>query len=222
MFTRKKNYLVVGLGRFGASLCERLVELKQRVVGVDIDKARVEDMADKLDIAAQLDSIDEEALIKVGAKDMDVAIVAIGEDVKSSVLSTAILRDLGIPYVVARAIDNLHAKVLSRVGAHKVLSPERETGLQTANHLVHPWLTKFSSVSDTDIVVGEINPTEEMLEKTLMELKFPQHYKAFVLTIERNGKRFMPKADTTIEKDDKLWITGETKDLAKWLNLEDY
>ena len=104
MKEESKSYLVIGLGRFGTALCNRLVDLGQRVVGVDKVRAHVEELADRLDLAAQLDATDEEALVKVGAKDADVAVVAVGEGVEASVLATAILRDLGIPLVVARAI----------------------------------------------------------------------------------------------------------------------
>lgn len=218
MKEESKSYLVIGLGRFGTALCNRLVDLGQRVVGVDKVRAHVEELADRLDLAAQLDATDEEALVKVGAKDADVAVVAIGEGVEASVLATAILRDLGIPLVVARAIDPLHAKVLERVGAHRVFSPEQDMGVRMAEQLAHPWLAHFTALQQTDFLVGEMAPLEEMTGKTLQDLHFTHRYKAMILLVERGGTRFLPRADTVILPTDRLWVAGRQEDLNRWLD----
>lgn len=213
----KKSILVVGLGRFGRSVCERLHELKQYVIGVDKSLPRVEEMVNKLSLSAQLDATEEEALIKVGAKEVDVAVVAIGEGIEASVLATAILKDFNIPLIIARAIDPLHGRVLSRVGAHIVISPEHERGLAVAEELVYPWLSSFSHVASSDLLVGEIPPLPEMAGKNLSDLKFTSRYHAIVLLIERDGQQFIPRADTVILPSDKLWIAGKQEDLASWI-----
>ena len=213
-----KNFLVIGLGRFGQALCGRLVDLGQRVVGVDKVRAHVEEMAERLDLAAQLDAADEEALVKVGAREADVAVVAIGEGIEASVLATAILRDLGVPLVVARAIDPLHAKVLQRVGAHRILSPERDMGLSMAEQLVHPWMAQFTALHQTDFLVGEVSPLEEMTGRTLQDLRYTHRYQAMILLVERGGTRFLPRADTVILPTDRLWVAGRQEDLNRWLD----
>ena len=106
----KKTFLIVGLGRFGISLCEKLAELGQTVIGVDGQQAPVLEMSEKIDVAAQLDVSDENALIKVGAKEVDVAIVTIGEALENSILCTSILSDLGVPLLISRASINLSSK----------------------------------------------------------------------------------------------------------------
>ena len=213
-----KSFLVIGLGRFGQALCGRLVDLGQRVVGVDKVRAHVEEMAERLDLAAQLDAADEEALVKVGAREADVAVVAIGEGIEASVLATAILRDLGVPLVVARAIDPLHAKVLQRVGAHRILSPERDMGLSMAEQLVHPWMAQFTALHQTDFLVGEVSPLEEMTGRTLQDLRFTHRYQTMILLVERGGTRFLPRADTVILPTDRLWVAGRQEDLSRWLD----
>jgi trk system potassium uptake protein TrkA len=100
MGENKKSFLIVGLGRFGTSLCEKLVELGQSVIGVDQLAGPVAEMSEKIDVAAQLDVSDESALIKVGAKEVDIAIVTIGASLENSILCTSILVDLGIPLVL--------------------------------------------------------------------------------------------------------------------------
>ena len=99
----QKTYLIVGLGRFGTALCEKLASLGQNVIGVDSSAAPVAEIADKISVAAQMDVTDEASLIKIGAKEADVAIVTIGEAVEPSVLSTSLLVELGVPLVIARA-----------------------------------------------------------------------------------------------------------------------
>jgi trk system potassium uptake protein TrkA len=217
---KRKNVLVVGLGRFGAALAGRLVELRHRVVGVDKVRSRVEEMADRLDLAAQLDASDEEALVKVGAREMDLAVVAIGEGVEASVLATAILRDLGIPRIVARAIGPLHARVLQRVGAHKVISPEHDMGLREADLLTAPWMARFTALDEGDLLVGEAEPLPEMLGHRLADLQFTKRYGAMVLLVERNGGRLLPRAETEIAPGDRLWIAGRREDLARWVPEE--
>ena len=98
----KNTVIVIGLGRFGQSVCRRLAALKQEVIGVDRNMHRVEEVADIVDLAAQVDATDEEALIKIGAKEANVAIVAIGENVEASILATSILRDLDVKHIIAR------------------------------------------------------------------------------------------------------------------------
>lgn len=217
MAEKRKMVLVVGLGRFGLSLCEKLAAMGQYVVGVDADPAKVEAVADIIALAAQLDATDEDALIKVGAKEADIAVVTIGENIEASILATTIIKGFNIPLVVARAQTALHARVLSRVGAHRVIFPERDMGQKVAEQFVHPWLSSFSQLPGGDYLVGEVTPLHEMLGKSLAVLDFRKKYNAMVLLFDRKGSRFLPSADTVINKDDLLLIAGKKNDLDKLL-----
>lgn len=218
MIRNKKMYFIVGLGRFGLSLCQRLVALEQRVVAVDRDPSKVAEVADLVDYSAQLDASDEEALVKVGAKEADVAVVSIGENIEASILSTAILRGLDIERVVARAQTALHARVLARVGAHRVIFPERDMGSRLADQFVNPWLSGFSQIPGNGYIVGEIPPLAEMVGKTLFELDFRKAFGATVLLVDRKGQKLLPERDTVILPEDRLMIVGDRDRLVDWID----
>ncbi|MCF4152122.1 TrkA family potassium uptake protein [Dethiosulfovibrio sp. F2B] len=218
MARETKMYFVVGLGRFGLSLCERLVALGQRVVAVDMDPDKVAEVADTVDYAAELDASDEEALIKVGAKEADVAVVAIGENVEASILTTAILKGLGIDRLVSRAQTALHARVLARVGADRVIFPEKDMGVRLAEQFVNPWLSNFSQIPGNGYIVGELRPLPDMVGKSLMELNFRSSYGASILLLERDDAKMMPGPDSVIREGDKLMLVGDRERLADWVD----
>ena len=215
---KKKTYLVIGLGRFGSALCERLTEIGAQVIGVDKVRARVEEMSDKLQYAAQLDAMDEAALTKVGTKDVDVAVVSLGEKTEGAIFITAILKELGVPRIIARANDELEARILSKVGAHQIISPESEMGQRTADLLENPWMAHFVESTDGRLITGKIPPQPEMIGRTLKDLDLPRRYGCIVTLVERGSQRIMPKADLMIEGDDKIWLFGEKDRLTPLLN----
>lgn len=215
-----KSFLVIGLGRFGTSLCDKLVSLKQNVIGIDNKPGPVHDMADRIAVAAQLDATDETALRKIGAKDVDVAVVTIGESVEKSILCTSMLSEMGIPLVVARATNALHAKVLERVGAHKVIFPEKDMGSRCGELLVFPWYSTFTKIGNGDFVLGNISPLPDMIGKDMAELKFSQKYNVVVILMEYGGKQHSPIASRPFEKDDRIWILGKMEDMDKLIKAE--
>ena len=217
----KQTILVVGLGRFGFSLCEKLSELGQYVMAVDSRKDRVESVASLVDFSAQLNATEEELLNRIGAKEADVAVVAIGEDIESSILSAAILRGMGIKTVIARAQTNLHARVLARVGVDKVIFPERDMGRRLAESIVNPWTADFTSMSGRDFLVGEVAVLPSMVGKTLMEADFQKTYNGVVLLFDRKGKRFLPRYDTVMEEGDKILLAGSEENIKKLMEKKD-
>lgn len=217
MTHQKRTYLIVGLGRFGMSLCQRLVALGQRVVAVDQDPSKVSELADLVDYSVQLDATDEDALIKAGAKEADVAVVTIGENISASILATTIIKGLGIEKVVARAQTSIHARVLARVGAHRVIFPERDMGSRVAEQFVYPWLSQFSQLPGNGYIVGELKPLQEMIGKTLQDLNFREVYGATVLLVGRGEKKILPEPGSVIEENDRLMIVGEKQRLRPWI-----
>lgn len=210
---RKRTCIVVGLGRFGKAVCERLTELGESVIGVDRVRARVEEMSEVIDLAAQLDATDEDALVKAGAREADVAVVAIGESIEASILATTILIGLGVPVVTARAQNALHARVLARIGASRVFFPERDLGQRVADQISHPVLAQFTELPGSDFMVGEISPLKEMVGKNLMELEFRSRYNAVILLVKRGESSFLPKADTVLERSDSLVVAARRQNL---------
>lgn len=213
----RKTVMVIGLGRFGHSICERLVALEQQVVAVDRVRARVEEVADLVHYSVQLDATEEESLIRAGAKEADVAVVAIGENLEASILATTIIKDLGVPLVVSRAQTSLHARVLARAGADRVVFPEKDMGRRVAEQFVYPGLSLFSQVPGSQFLVGHIEPLEEMVGKSLLELNFRSRYNAVVLLVDRRGNQFLPGADTVILGTDRLLIAGRQEELGTWV-----
>ena len=217
MKKEEKVVLVVGLGRFGQALCRALVEQGNQVIAVDRSRQAVEEMAEIIDLSVQADATDMDALAKVGAKDVDIAVVAIGGHIESSILATTILKDLGVPNLISRAENAVHARVLARVGANRVVFPEKDMGERLALLLVHPWMSHFAQLPGSLVHVGEIRPLPEMEGKTLAELDFRTRYNAVVLNVNREGQRFIPRADTLIEQGDRILVAGLREDLEKWV-----
>ena len=209
--------LIVGLGRFGQALCKSLAEKGNQVIAVDRSRPLVEEMADIVDISVQADATDAEALQKIGAKEAEIAVVAIGGNVEASILTTTILKDLGIPEVIARAQNHIHARVLARVGATRVVFPEKDMGERLASLMMHPWMSHFAQLPGSQFYVGEISPLPEMDGKTLAELDFRTRYNAVVLNVNRSGERFIPKADTVIQDGDRIMVAGIKEDIEEWI-----
>ena len=133
-----KQFLVLGLGRFGSAVATTLVELGYEVLGVDTDPEKVNDLKNKITEVVQADISDERTLSELGAKNFDAAIVGIGSNLESSILTTIILKEMGIKYIIAKAQNKLHAKVLEKIGVDKIVFPERDMGIRIARNLITP------------------------------------------------------------------------------------
>ena len=130
---REEEFLVCGLGRFGGAFATELMKLGHEVLGVDADTKSVQDHAGILTHVVQADTTDPAALQELGAGDFRTAIVAIGTDIEASILTTSALADLNVSRIVAKAITQAHGKILQRVGAHRVVFPERDMGVRVAH-----------------------------------------------------------------------------------------
>jgi trk system potassium uptake protein TrkA len=214
----KHTYLVVGLGRFGSALSSRLVESGAQVIAVDRVRARVEELSGKVEYVGQLDATDEAALVKIGAKMVDVAVVCLGERIEDSIMATAILKELGVPNIVARAAEDLHARVLRKVGAHRIITPEAEMGRRLADLLENPWMDKFIEFDDENLLMGKIKAQSDMTGKTLKDLAMPAKYGSTVVLVERGNVKLLPTADLSIEDGDEIWLFGERNRLAPLLD----
>jgi trk system potassium uptake protein TrkA len=215
---KKRTYLVVGLGRFGSALAERLAHTGAQVIAVDKVRARVEELSAKLEYVGQLDATDEAALVKIGAKMVDVAVICLGERIEDSILATAILKELGVPRIVARAMDSLQARILQKVGAYKVVLPETEMGRRVADLLENPWMNHFFEFEEDNLVMGKIPAQDDMIGKTLKDLSLPAKYGSTVTIIERGSKKMLPAADLVIRKDDEIWLFGEKERISPLLD----
>ncbi len=210
-----KQFIVLGLGRFGSAVATTLVELGYEVLGVDSDPERVNALKNKITEAVQADISEERTLTELGAKNFDAAIVGVGSDLESSILATIMLKEMGIKYIIAKAQNALHRKVLEKIGVDKVVFPERDMGIRIARSLITPNIKDYIEL-EPDYSVIEIEALPDFVDKTLSELDLRNKYGINVLAIKRdNSFNISPQAKDVIKKGDFLIIIGETKKITK-------
>lgn len=213
----KKQYAVIGIGRFGLSVASSLTDMGFEVLAIDTSEDRVQDAVNHVTHAVVADSTDEEALRALGIRNFDVVVVAIGQDIQSSILTTLILKDMGVGLIIVKAQNELHGKVLSRIGADKVVYPERDMGLRVAHHLISPNILDYIEISE-DYSIIEIKAPEAMIGKSLKELDIRAKFKCNVMAIKTGSNmNIAPYADDLIRDIDILVIVGKNSDLS---NLE--
>ncbi|MBI2916837.1 MAG: TrkA family potassium uptake protein [Chloroflexi bacterium] len=207
----KKQVVVVGLGRFGSALAQTLFAMGHDVLALDKDERSVQEVSGQVTHAVQVDVTDEQALKDLGVTNFDVAIVGIGTDIQSSVLSTVLLKRLGIPYVIARAANSLHATTLSKVGADKVVFPEQEAGERLAHSLASPNVLDFLSVA-SDYNISTVVAPKGLVGQTLVDLRLGARHKFAVTVLAiRRGRDLilMPDRSERIRDGDILVVAGK-------------
>jgi len=206
-----KQFIVIGLGRFGSAVATTLVELGHEVLGVDNDEERVYALKDKITQAVQADITEEKVLKELGVKNFDAAVVSIATNLEASILVTMMLKEMGLKYIIAKAQNALHGKVLEKIGVDKVVFPERDMGIRIARRLITPNIKDYIEL-EPDYSVIEIEALPEFVDKTLSELDLRNKYEINVLAIKRNDSlNISPRAKDVIKKDDFLIVIGETK-----------
>ena len=203
-----QDVLVVGLGRFGGSLAQTLVGMGYEVLGIDRRETIVQEFAPKLTQVLQADSTDIAAMRQIGAQEFTRAVVAIGDGVEASILSTAVLVDLGIPDIWAKAINQSHGTILERVGAHHVVFPEHEMGERVA-HLLSGRVLDYMELDESFALVESLPPTA-LVGKSLGEAGVRARYGVTVVCVKPAGESFTyATTDTVIAADDLLLVAGD-------------
>ena len=216
---KRKQFGVIGLGRFGSAMATTLAELGHDVIGVDGDEDRVHQLADLITHAIQLDATDEKALRAAGIHDVDVAVVSIGENIESSLLVVMQLRELGIETIVAKAVTPLHGRILEKLGVSRVIFPEREMAIRTAHSLVMPNVIDFIELS-RDFSIVELPAPEPFVGRTLKQLELRPRFGLTLIAIKRRSDEsgavvtnIAPAADETIRPGDVLALLGSNERL---------
>jgi trk system potassium uptake protein len=203
----EEQVMVVGLGRFGRALGEALVGLGQDVLGVDSEERLVQECAELLTHVVQADATDREALRQIGAADFRSAVVAIGNDIEASILATHTLIDLGVRQVWAKAITASHGAILERVGAHRVVFPERDMGVRVAHSMVGRTIDYLEI--DQDFVLIETTVPRALVGRSLADGQIRTRHGVTVVCVKERGGRFTyATADTVLGHDDLLVIAG--------------
>lgn len=212
--SKNKQYIVVGLGRFGSAIAETLSKAGEEVMGVDRDMDLVEGMRDKLTHAVQLDAMDRDALEALGVKDFDVAFVTMGSDILASGTITLMLKELGVGRVIAKAHDDFHGRMLEKLGADKVLFPERDMGRRVAHNLVSGNIVDYLELSP-DYSMAEVRPMPEWVGRSLRDLALRSRSGVNIIAIKR-GEAVdpMPLPDTVISEGDALLVVAREETLS--------
>lgn len=211
-----KTYLVVGLGRFGTAVAQKLQELGNEVMVIDESEERVQKMAERVTHAVVADARDEEVLESLGVRNFDCAVVAIGENLAASVLITLNLKSLGVPQVICKAQNELEKRALEKVGADRVVIPEREMGMKLAQNLVSSSVLDYMELS-RDCGIAEIVTPRSWVGKTLQEIDVRRKFGVTVAALRQadGDVKVMVDISYRLQANDELVIVGNNDDLAQ-------
>jgi trk system potassium uptake protein len=215
-----RQFAVIGLGRFGSSVAKTLSEKGYQVLAIDITEDKVQDFSDIVSQAVCVDATDEKALKAVGADSVDVAIVSVGNNIEASVLITLVLKEMGIKEVVAKAVTEEQGKVLEKVGADKIVFPERDMGIRVANSLTSENVSEHIDLSSACSII-EIKAPQDFVGKTLKQLSVRVEYGLNIVAIKsvnEAGTEFInstPEADYKIKGTDRLMVVGPNENIER-------
>jgi len=211
--------MVIGLGNFGFQIARSLFEHGNEVVAVDSEKNRVQQISDYCSRAVIADAEDKEFLRATGASEMDAVIVSLGDNISQSIIIVLFLKELGVQYIIAKANDTNHGKVLRKVGADRVIFPEQEMAQKLAHKLTSPSVIDSVDLS-ADYVITELLAPMQFVGKSLVELELRKSYKVFIIAIREavpEAVVVLPPADYQIKDSDVLVLLGKAEDIS---NLE--
>lgn len=211
----RKRYAVIGLGRFGASVARVLTEMGQYVLAVDVDEARVDELAPVLNRVVRADCTDPAALRALRIHEFDTVVVAIGDNVESSVITVLNCRDLGVPYLVAKAQDEAHGRILKHLGVDRVVYPQRDMGIRVASNIATGGIIDYVRLSD-EYGMAEITPPRTVLGRSLQELDLPHTYGLNVMAIKRGTRVIVsPRAEERIAEGDVMVVIGSAEGITR-------
>lgn len=212
----KKQYAVFGLGSFGSSVAVTLQNLGCEVVVVDNRMERIQEIADDVSYAIQADMQDQEVIRSLGARNLDGVIIAVSEDMEASVMATIISKELGVPYVLAKARNEMHAKILRKLGADAVVFPERETGERIAKNLVSTNFADWIALSP-EYSITEVAVPESWSGKSLQELDVRRSHDVSVVGVETGDKvEVNPDPNRPLGQDMVLILVGANEALENF------
>ncbi|WP_199615196.1 potassium channel family protein [Paenibacillus alkalitolerans] len=213
---KMKQFAVIGLGRFGSSLALTLMKEGYEVLGIDKDEDIINDVARSLTHAIVADTTDEEVLRSIGIRNFDCVVVAIGNDIQASIMTAILLKDLGVKMVVAKALSQLHGKVLDRLGADRVIFPERDMGERVAHQLISPNLLDYIELSK-DYNIAELSVPGKLSGHSLKEMNLRAKYGFSVVAINRKeGVTVAPTADDKVHEKDIMVIIGTKEQIDRF------
>lgn len=210
-----KSFIVLGLGRFGKAVATSLYANGNEVLAVDINEEVINEIQNYVTHAIIGDCKDEAVLKAIGVRNFDVAIVSVGEDLHTSILTTVLLKEQGVNYIVARAADDLHARILKKVGADRIVQPEKDMGEKFAQSLASQNILDMIDLSDNFSIV-ETTPISSWVGKSLKDLNLRSAYGVTVVAAKNNGGLVIsPGAEYKVSPTDVLVVVGNNKSIER-------
>lgn len=210
-----KSFAVIGLGRFGTAVAKVLSELGNEVLAIDKDSEVIRDVSSIVTYAVEADVMDENVLKDLGLSNMDAVVVSIGSDLEASIMATLLSKELGVSRVVAKAQTELHAKVLKKIGADRIIFPERDMGSRVAHNLTSRNILDYIEISP-EFSILEVEALQTWVGKDLKELRLRNKYGVNVIAIKRGTHiNISPSSDDEVEEGDIVIIIGSTEEVKK-------
>ena len=212
--SKDKQYLVIGCGRFGSSVAKKMCQLGNEVMVIDKDEDSINNIAELVTHTAIVDVTEERDLKGIGLGNFDVVIVAISSDIRASIMATVMAKEMGVPKVVCKAKDELQAKVLYKIGADKVVFPERDMGIRLAYNLASENILDQINL-DPEYSIMEIVTPQNWVGKTIIELNLRAKYDITVLAVKtQSGLKVMPSPNYKMQEKNILIIIGNTDKIS--------
>lgn len=211
----KKTYAVFGLGRYGIAVARELVDNGVEVIAVDSDDKIVNAAADELPICKCADITDPDVISQLGISNVDVVIIAMANNLEASVMAVTLCKEIGVKTVIAKSANEMHQKILTRVGADKVVFPENESGIRLAKNLLSSGFVDIVSLSK-NVSMIELDVKPEWIGKNLIELNLRKKYSINVVAV-RKGDVVSADIDphAPLDKDDNLIVIANPEKIAK-------
>ena len=213
----KKTFAVIGMGRFGSSVVEELTKSGFDVLVIDRDEQRVQKMSKLATHAVCLDTSDESALKDVGIQTIDHVIVAIGKDIEDSILTTLILKELGVARITVKVQNEYHEKVVKRLGADEVIQPERAAGKRLAHKIVTNNILEYYDLSENHSFIV-LEASKKIIDSTVINLDLRSRYNINIVAIKRGEDVIIPGPEESFQENDQLLLVGKNTDLEKFSN----
>ena len=210
-----KTYAIFGLGRYGVSVAKELVRNGAEVIAVDHNENIVNSLVNELPFCKCADTTNKEVLTKLGIANVDTVVVAMAGNIEASVMTVLLCKELGVPHVIAKCSNDMHYKILTKVGADKVVFPEKESGTRQAKNLLSSGIMDIIELN-TEVSMIELDVKKDWIGKTLMDLNLRKKYSLNVIAIKENEKIEIdidPKNPLTEKM--KLVVIGKTAKLSK-------
>ena len=212
---KNKSYAVIGLGQFGMTVALTLADANCDVLAIDDKEDNVQDIAEKVSYAVRADVRDPGVLQSLGVQNADVAIIAVAENMEASITATMQVKELGVPGVMAKAMNALHGRILEKIGADKVIYPEHSMGVRVARNLLSSGFIDMFELS-SDFSMAEFKIPQEWIGKTLRELKVREKYHINLIGLKQEDKINMNVApDEPLPADCTIVAAGANSDLNR-------